>query len=80
MNEEVEISNQQKSVKNIGLWNNEVWAKRDFMHFKLEVKGGLISEDISNLVHLQKNLVKIFPSLSFELDHKWNFITQNSAL
>ena len=47
MNEEVKISNQQKSVKNIGLWNNEVWAKSDFMHFNLEVKGDLIS-DISD--------------------------------
>ena len=33
-----------KSVKNIGLWNNEVWAKSDSMHFNLEVKDGLISD------------------------------------
>ena len=42
MNEEVKISNQQKSGKNIGLWNNEVWAKSDFMHFstlKSQIEG-----------------------------------------
>ena len=49
MNEEVKISNQQKSGKNIGLWNNQVWVESDFMHFNVEVKGGLILDIIFNL-------------------------------
>ena len=58
MNEEVEISNQQKSVKNMGLWDNEVWAKSDFMHFSVKVKGGLITEGV--LCTLDPQINKLF--------------------